>query len=73
MMEAVAHLAQCALHGSQTVRLSHAVMTAANVVELVTQSLDLLEVEVHGENLRKCGVYTAPDHLSPVHLSTQQK
>lgn len=35
-MEMVAHLAQCALNGSQAVHLSHAIMTAADVVELET-------------------------------------
>jgi len=66
------HLTQRALHRSQEVSFSKAVVAAVDVKQLEAKTLHLLKIKIQGENLWVGGVDTAPDHLGPVHLQEAQ-
>lgn len=69
----VTHLCQRALHWSQEVGLPQAVVVAVDVVQLEAQTLHLFKIKVQSENLGVGGVYTAANHLRPIHLRETQR
>lgn len=63
-------LPQGALHGSQEVCITEAVVAGADVMEFKAEPLDLLKVVIHEEDLGEDRAAAATNHLRTVHLQT---
>lgn len=72
-METHSDLSQRALHGSQEVCVTQAVVPGADVVKLEAEPLDLLKVVVHQEDLREDRPAAAANHLCAVHLQARTR